>query len=337
MINGHGDDLHQFNCEIKYNFSSNVYYKGCSPLLLKELENKVFKIQNYPSPAAEELNILAANYFNLDKNQFLFSNGATEAFYLIAQCFQDKKAIIVGPTFAEYEDACKINKLAHRFISKEEIFNTNFENNLVFICNPNNPDGSILSLNEIEKLLKSFPQAQFIIDEAYYEFTNATKPAIPLINKYSNIAIVRSLTKTFAMPGLRLGYVISNSTFINNLLQLKMPWSVNSLAIASGEFIFNNYKTLSFNIDELLQETAVFKAQINSINYLKVVNGFTTYFLVELQKGTASQLKKYLIEQHQILVRDATNFTGLKGQFIRVSVQHSTANIQLIKALKAWN
>jgi len=170
MLNGHGDDLHQFDCEIKHNFSSNVYYKGCSPLLLKELESKVVQIQNYPSPAAEELNVLAANYFDLNKNQFLFSNGATEAFYLIAQYFQDRKAIIVGPTFAEYEDACKINKVAHSFISREEIFNTNYEDNLVFICNPNNPDGKILSLQEIERLLKSFPKAHFIIDEAYYEF-----------------------------------------------------------------------------------------------------------------------------------------------------------------------
>jgi threonine-phosphate decarboxylase len=337
MINGHGDDLHQFDCEIKHNFSSNVYYKGCSPLLLKELESKVVQIQNYPSPAAEELNVLAAKYFDLNKNQFLFSNGATESFYLIAQYFQDKKAIIVGPTFAEYEDACKINKVVHSFISREEIFNTNYEDNVVFICNPNNPDGKILNLEEVEDLLKSYPKAHFIIDEAYYEFTNTINSVLSLINQYSNISIVRSLTKTFAMPGLRLGYVISNEKCINNLMKLKMPWSVNSLAIASGEFIFNNYKELTFDIDELIQETAVFKSQINSIDYLNVINGFTTYFLVELQKGTASQLKKYLIDSHQILVRDATNFTGLKGECIRLAVQSPEANSILIKALKEWN
>ena len=337
MINGHGDDLHQFNSEIKYNFSSNVYYKGCSPLLLRELESKVVQIQSYPSPAAEELNVLAANYFSLNKNQFLFTNGATEAFYLIAQHFQYKKAIIVGPTFAEYEDACKINKLPHSFILRDEIFNTNFEDNLVFICNPNNPDGEILSLIEIESLLKLFPKAHFIIDEAYYEFTNATKSVISLVNKYSNIAIVRSLTKTFTMPGLRLGYVISNKNFTSNLLALKMPWSVNSLAIASGEFIFNNYKELTFDIDELIQETTVFKSQINTIDYLNVIKGYTTYFLVELKKGTASELKKYLIEKHQILVRDATNFTCLEGEYIRLAVQFPEANAILIKALKEWN
>ena len=337
MINGHGDDLHQFNCEIKYNFSSNVYYKGCSPLLLKELESRVVQIQNYPSPAARELNVLAANYFDLNENQFLFSNGATEAFYLIAQCFQHREAIIVGPTFAEYEDACKINKLAHRFISREEIFETNYNDNLVFICNPNNPDGKILKVEEIESLLKSFPNAHFIIDEAYYEFTNAVNSVLPLIHQYSNISIVRSLTKTFAMPGLRLGYVISNSEFISNLFALKMPWSVNSLAIASGVFIFNNYKKLTFHIDELLAETAIFKTQVNSIPYLNVMEGYTTYFLVKLLKGTASELKKYLIEKHQILVRDATNFTGLKGECIRLAVQSSKENLALIKALKEWN
>jgi len=337
MINGHGDDLHQFDCEIKHNFSSNVYYKGCSPLLLKELENKVVQIQNYPSPAAEELNVLAAKYFKLNKNQFLFSNGATESFYLIAQYFQDKKAIIVSPTFAEYEDACKINKVGHRFISREDIFNTNYEDNVVFICNPNNPDGKILNIEEVENLLKTYPKAHFIIDEAYYEFTNTINSVLPLINQYSNISIVRSLTKTFAIPGLRLGYVISNGNFIKNLLKLKMPWSVNSLAIASGEFIFNNYKELTFDIDELIQETTVFKSQINSIDYLNVIKGYTTYFLVELEKGTASELKKYLIDSHQILVRDATNFTGLKGECIRLAVQSPEANASLIKALKEWN
>ena len=248
-----------------------------------------------------------------------------------------KKAIIVGPTFAEYEDACKINKLTHSFISREEIFNTNYEDKLVFICNPNNPDGKILSIGEIENLLKSFPKAHFIIDEAYYEFTNAINSVLPLINQYSNITIVRSLTKTFAMPGLRLGYVISNEKFINNLLALKMPWSVNSLAIASGEFIFNNYKELTFDIDELIKETEVLKSEVGSIDYLNVISGYTTYFLVQLQKGTASELKKYLIEKHQILVRDATNFTGLEGEFIRLAVQSPKANAIIIKALKEWN
>ena len=115
MIDGHGDDLYQFEGEIKYNFSSNVYYKGCSPLLLQNLAENLNQIQHYPSPAASELNVLAAQHFNLAENNFLFTNGAVEAFYLIAQYYSGKSATIVGPTFAEYEDACRINKVAYRF------------------------------------------------------------------------------------------------------------------------------------------------------------------------------------------------------------------------------
>lgn len=337
MINGHGDDIHQFKTPIKYNFSSNVYYKGCPTQLLDELKNNVNNIQSYPSPVAQELANLAAKHFNLNPNQFLFSNGATEAFYLICQHYKGKNAIIVGPTFAEYEDACKINNVSFQFIKRNEISTTNYTNCLVFICNPNNPDGKILPIDEIENLLKNFPKAHFVIDEAYYEFTHKPVSSLSLVSKYSNITIVRSLTKTFTMPGLRLGYVVSNKNFISELLQIKMPWSVNSLAIASGKFIFENYNSLSFNVEVLMEETELFKSQLNELDFLKVQEGYTSYFLVELQKGTASKLKEYLVNEHQILIRDATNFTGLKGEYIRLAVQDKLANKTLIKALLQWN
>ena len=207
----------------------------------------------------------------------------------------------------------------------------------MFICNPNNPDGSVLKIEELKDLLNENSNTHFVVDEAYNEFTNAVKSALPLIKKYKNLTIVRSLTKTFAMPGLRLGYMVSGVNFIAEIVKLKMPWSVNSLAIASGEFIFNNYNKLSFDILALLKEVTVFKKAVNQIDYLEVVEGGTTYFLVALKKNKkAAALKKYLVEEHQLLIRDATNFTGLKGEFIRLSVQVEFANNTLLNALKEW-
>ena len=124
---------------------------------------------------------------------------------------------------------------------------------------------------------------------------------------------------------------------IDDLLQLKMPWTVNSRAIEAGKFIFNNYASLSFDLPHLLKETEVFKNEINAIYFLAVVPGNTTYFLVELKKGTASELKNHLISKHQILIRDATNFTGLEGEYVRFSVQSKEANNVLINALKQWH
>ena len=337
MINGHGDDLHQYQVGIKYNFSSNVYYKGCSASLLKTLENSVSQIENYPSPSANELSHLASKHFDLDENQFLFTNGATEAFYLIAQNYRGQSATIVGPTFSEYEDACKINQVKHQFITEAEVKSHQFNSDLAFICNPNNPNGAILKTKEIEQLLNQFPQTHFIIDEAYIEFTNAIESSMPLIASHNNLSIVRSLTKTFAIPGMRLGYLVSNSNFISELLAIKMPWTVNTMAIEAGKYIFENYESLSFDISELLKETEEFKASIDAIDYLEVAPGFTTYFLVKLNKGTASELKKHLAESHQLLIRDATNFTTLQGEYIRLAVQSDFANKTLIRALKKWN
>lgn len=334
MLNGHGDDLHLVKGDIKYNFSSNVYYKGCPEVLLSHISKSIDSIQSYPSPIANELNTLAAEKFKLNENQFLFTNGATEAFYLIAQFFSTKKAAIVAPTFSEYEDSCKIFNLDYSLILKADITNANVD--ILYICNPNNPDGTFFLKNELDFFLKQKPNTTFIIDEAYIEFTNNVESVIPLINNYNNLIIVRSLTKTFTIPGLRLGYIVSNSSNINNLLNLKMPWSVNSIAIKAGEFIFNNYKKLQFNTSELLTEANDFKKQLDLLKGIKVYNSSTPYFLIKLKNKSAKELKYFLIEKHKILIRDATNFSLLTGEHIRLSTQSKEANNKLIDALKEW-
>ncbi|RBW55652.1 pyridoxal phosphate-dependent class II aminotransferase [Tenacibaculum sp. E3R01] len=334
MLNGHGDDLHLIEGEIKHNFSSNVYYKGCPKPLLDEISRNVHRIESYPSPIANELNELAAKKFELHSNQFLFTNGATEAFYLIAQLFSTKKAAIVAPTFAEYEDACSIFKLDYQLISRTEVKDTNAD--LLFICNPNNPTGTIFSKKELELLFKQKPATTFVIDEAYIEFTNNLESVASLTSTHTNLIVVRSLTKTFTIPGLRLGYIISNPSNISKLLPLKMPWSVNVLAIKAGEFIFNNYETLQFNASELLEETSIFKKEFEQVKGIKVCESNTSYFLIELLNRSAKELKKYLIEKHQILIRDATNFNNLEGEHIRLSTQNKAANQLFIQALKEW-
>ena len=334
MLNGHGDDLHLIKGEIKHNFSSNVYYKGCPKPLLDEISRSVKEIQSYPSPIAHELNELAAKKFQLNQDQFLFTNGATEAFYLIAQLFSNKKAAIVAPTFSEYEDACIIYNLDYQLITTREINNTNVD--LLFVCNPNNPTGSLFSKSELERLIKQMPATTFVIDEAYIEFTNKAESVVSLTKTYANLIVVRSLTKTFTIPGLRLGYIVSTSLILSNLLKLKMPWSVNLLAIKAGTFIFKNYEQLQFNTSSLIEETTRFKKDLEQIHGIRVCISNTSYFLVELLDKSAKELKAHLIEKHQILIRDATNFNNLEGEYIRLSTQSNAANQILIQAIKEW-
>ena len=219
-------------------------------------------------------------------------------------------------------------------IFRAELKNTNAD--VIFICNPNNPDGTIFSKNELITFFKEKPETTFVIDEAYIEFTNTIESVVSLTKEYKNLIVVRSLTKTFTIPGLRLGYIVSNILTIKALLAKKMPWSVNSLAIKAGEYIFKNYEIFQFDVTELIEETTVFKKQLELLNGLKVCKSSTSYFLVELLYASAKELKEYLIVKHQILIRDATNFKGLKGEYIRLSTQSKEANNALIQAIKEW-
>ncbi|MCH2225039.1 MAG: aminotransferase class I/II-fold pyridoxal phosphate-dependent enzyme [Crocinitomicaceae bacterium] len=335
MLNGHGDDLHNY-AYIQYNFSSNVYYGGCRPELIRILEKSLDNcVNNYPSPTAEELSVIASEHFGMKSNNFLFFNGATEAFYTIAHFFKGQTATIFGPTFAEYEGSCQVHDIDINWKFRDE-FHQPIDTRVAYVCNPNNPDGQIVSAKDIEAFLIRNKETTLVVDEAYIEFTNTIQSVIRLCEEYVNLIVVRSLTKVFAIPGVRLGYVVSNAKMIADLSAKKMPWSVNALAIRAGEYIFEEYEHLSFYIIDLLQEMKSFLRNLSEIDWLEVYPTNTTYVLIRLKKGTASKLKDYLAREHRVLIRDATNFTGLKGECIRLSLQSEEVNGVLINALNEW-
>jgi len=337
MLKGHGDDLYQYQSPIKYNFSSNVYFGGINNELLLHLKGKINRISNYPSPNAEELTQLTAKHLGVDSQQILFTNGATEAFYLIAQHFKHQNSCIIIPSFAEYEDAATAHDLHIKYIEGSDFLEYSFTEALVFFGNPNNPDGKTYQVCDIENILDRFPKSTFVLDEAYIEFTNVVTTGIPLTRKYPNLIIVRSLTKTFVIPGLRLGYIVSTNEIIQKLTAIKMPWSVNSMAIQAGMYVMKNYEHLLFDIDDLMKRSKDFQSELKEVSWLRVHQSDTNYVLLEMLKSTSATLKDYLVTDHGILIRDANNFRGLSGEHIRLAVQDLKANSQLMKALYSWN
>ncbi|MDB0037970.1 hypothetical protein N9F08_01280, partial [bacterium] len=136
MLNGHGDDLYNYP-EIKYNFSSNVFYKGCSPELIDLLGDKLEScVNNYPSPTGSELSDLAADRYGVPSDHFLFFNGATEAFYTISHLFKGQTATIFAPTFAEYEGSCQVHDIKIQWSFRSD-FDNPINTALAFLCNPN--------------------------------------------------------------------------------------------------------------------------------------------------------------------------------------------------------
>lgn len=335
MILGHGDDRYLFPRDIVADFSSNVYYKGLSIGLVQHLSTQLFRLKNYPEANAQSLQEALAQWHGMVPGQVLATNGATEAFYLVAHAWRGQTATVVIPAFAEYEDACRINDLQVSYLEWPALQeHTIFTTELVFLGNPNNPTGALLSINFLRTLLDNNKQVTFVVDEAYVDFTRDRGSMVGSLEDRPNLVIIKSLTKTYAIPGLRLGYILSSKEIIGRITASKMPWSVNTLAIEAGLYIAANKSALTWQVEDLLRDTEVLMAALRI--HVHVLPTQTNFFLCELVRGTAAELKTYLVEEHGVLIRDAGNFRSLSPKHFRVATQTPEKNALLIKGLNAW-
>jgi threonine-phosphate decarboxylase len=334
MLQGHGDDSYRYNQKIVANFSTNVWYGG-EPAGLKEHIFQQWHVLNkYPEVQAESLAFKISGHHQLPASNILITNGTAESIYLIAQAYAGAATTIIIPAFAEYEDACLMHRHQVQFVNEDAVHpNMPMHKGLFFICNPNNPTGRVFP--QLETLIKANPETLFVIDEAFIEFTVDATSLISLIDTCDNILVLRSLTKAFAIPGLRLGYIAANARLINKLLLCKTPWSVNAFAIAAGHFIFDNYSENELPLIQLFRDKEQFVQQLKQLSFA-IENSHTHYFLAKIPLGTARQLKEYLIDHHGLLIRDASNFRGLSKQHIRIATQTKEKNELLTAALNEW-
>lgn len=334
MLIGHGDDIPN---NLDANFSSNIWYGANNDSLYAYLASHLKHTRNYPEVLPNHLTNCIADYHHVKPENILVTNGATEAIYLIAHTFSKYVTSIISPAFSEYEDACNLYKHSLNFISEPEITGSQyFGCEMVIMGNPNNPTGTAYSFDFIEKLLQNNTNTIFVIDEAYADFTTTETSAIASITKHPHLIIIRSLTKKFCIPGLRLGYIVSGSKNISKIKAYKMPWSVNSLAIAAGEYLITRSEDYQIPLNEWLAETAWLMNEIRALKTFNVYPTQTTYFLCETQQSSAAQLKEYLLKEHALLIRDAANFRGLSPKHFRICTQSRCENELLINALKLW-
>ena len=334
MLNGHGDDIYSYSREIVSNFSSNIYGRQDLTELKSHLCSCLDLIQSYPEPDAHSLAVLLGKKHTIDIDTICVTNGATEAIYLIAQAFRGSKSGIITPTFSEYEDACVINE--HKLSFSASLDKMGKNNELIWMCNPNNPTGSVYRKEHLDKFIMEHPDICFVIDQSYEAFTHKKYVfTAEEASKYKNVILLHSLTKQYAIAGLRLGYITAPTDLIERTKQYRMPWSVNALAVEAGKFLLREDKNY-FNLDNYLAETNRFMTELNNIEGLIVLPTNTHFFLCELINKKASDLKQFLIEEHGILIRDAFNFRGLDEHFFRIATQSPEENDSLVKAIKEW-
>ena len=335
MIKGHGNNPYEIKNPIKIDFSSNIAFNNKSAAIFNHIKEEISCLGNYPDPEATELKEKIAIHNSLSPHTILITNGSAEAFYIVAHLTAASHSAICIPSFAEYEDACrcychKIEYIHYHKIESEEL--SGFDT--LWIGNPNNPDGWITPPEAIYRLCRKYPKTLFVLDEAYIELCNekvvfSGEDGIP-----DNLIIIRSLTKSFGIPGLRLGYIIAQKEIINSMENNRPPWSVNSLALKAGSFIIDNYINLMPDINELCEESLLLQKSLSGIEGIVVTPSKCNFFLAHSSKITSHILKKRLIENCGILIRDASNFRGLSTSHFRIAAQDRKNNIELIQAIR---
>lgn len=337
MIDGHGNDAYRYRGIIG-DFSSNIPYLNHADRLIDYLGGKLDAIKNYPDPYARRLRHLLSTHHGVEEEQILVTNGSAEAFYLLAQHFSGVRTLIPTPSFAEYEDATRLFQHKVEYLPWSQFLEQKaFAKDTIWLAIPNNPDGFLMSTSLLEEKMELSPATYWIVDLAYEHLTGSQQKVSVLHNRYPKLVTVHSLTKTFAMPGLRLGYLIASRELIQALDAYRTPWTVNALAQEAGCYILEHYQALLPDRELLLRESHLWQQRFALIPQLEVTPSETNYFLLRLAQGTASDLKEYLALEYGLLIRDASNFRGLSQQHFRISVQGEKLNQKLLEALIAYH
>ncbi len=333
-------------------FSANTNPLGPSPKALVALRDNLKQISFYPDPASFPLRLIIARKLGISTGNIIIGNGSTELIRLFAEVFIERgdEALIPAPTFGEYEIAVrkaggKINFLkldpAGFCIKADEVVGQfRKRTKILFFCNPNNPTGQLIKRKDMLKIVKEASQRNILvfIDESFMDFVNGNErfTLIRDVRAHPNLFVLRSLTKTFGLPGLRVGYGAGCEEMIELLHRAKTPWNVNVLAQIAAVAALGDDEYMVRARQLIVREREYLSRGFTKFKHLRVFPSDTNFLLLDIRGTgmTATQLKKELL-RYGILIRDCSPFRGLDEYFVRIAVRRRKENARLLKALGA--
>ena len=370
MSNIHGGNIFQFAHEQRIepyeviDFSANINPLGPSQRGLSALEAQLRYISHYPDATNDDVLNTIADTYGMNKNQIVVGNGAAELLYAICRLPGYTGAFVPAPGFSEYKEALEASQIPVRDIYYRlreddngkpyfevpylalETFSAELKGQdgriIVFLGNPNNPDGTLLDKNHIRTLASMLKDANslLVIDESFIDFVgNDTlqdnKYSMrSLVNEFDNIIVVHSFTKFYAVPGLRIGAAFSNPHIIDQLNTFIPTWSVNTLAQAYTQSALNDVEYVNRTKQVLREE------QHYMYNALDAIAGITVYppsanfilFHIEQEGVTADSINEAL-KKHNMIVRNCDSYMGLNSQWVRVAIKDHDNNVRLVDTL----
>lgn len=333
---------------VKIDFSSNVNPLGVSKNVLSSIKKDLGSLSSsYPDPECNDLKKSLSDYLNIHCECINVGNGATEIIHNFARMFARKKVIIPSPSFCEYELASRrmgasifLVPLQNLNLNADQIIEKAKGSDAIFLCNPNNPTG-LLYRKSLKTIIERVDNStKILVDECFIELVNESDrhTMIRNIGEFDNLIILRSLTKSFGLAGLRLGYSVSNSKLAKKLAAGRISWNVNGIAQRAGIVALTD-------LEHLTKARAVVKEERDFmyVNIRKKTQCFVpsksdaNYFLIRLtnNKYSSTEIRDSLLTQSGVLVRDCSTFSRMGSNYIRVAIKNHGENLILINALES--
>lgn len=331
-------------------FAANVNPLGISPKLREQLSTQLDVISSYPERDYRTLRGAIGTYVDADSEHIIVGNGSTELISGVIKSVCPKDAILISPTYSEYEREIHLcgGQLRYFYLEEEKGFVLNpndlfafFQDNtdMVILCNPNNPTSNAVDVETLREILTECKKRNIImmIDETYIEFSDAPVAieAIPLTEEFDNLVVLRGISKFFAAPGLRLGYAVMNNPEIqNNIMEHKDPWTINSLAAKAGEIMFTDEEYIQGTKQFITNEKDKMTKTLTDLNVFKVYPSDSNFLLVKIVSDAFTATELFAeCAKNELMIRDCTNFNGLGSKFIRICMMSEEDNQRLMDAI----
>jgi threonine-phosphate decarboxylase len=353
----HGSDLetiekiYGIKKENIVSFSANVNPLGISPKLKATLSERIDAIMSYPDREYSSLRKRIAEYVRTDMDSILVGNGSTELISLFIQIKHPKKALIIGPTYSEYEREVSLGGGQTRYYRLEEENNFTLDIpqleteltediDLLVICNPNNPTSTSITRNDMRKILDICKQKGIfvMVDETYVEFAEDVLKvtSVPLTVYYNNIIILRGISKFFAAPGLRLGYAIcGNADLLKEMNQRKNPWTINSLAAIAGEIMFADEDYIKETRTLIANERSRVCKVLDNLKNVQYFSPTANFVLVKILREDITSMDIFEASIRKgMMIRDCSTFPFLNNKFIRFCFMTPKLNDALLAVIQ---
>jgi threonine-phosphate decarboxylase len=345
----HGGDVYQLARSLGIDladlldFSANINPLGFPPGLSGAIQEALTEIVHYPDRRCVALRRDLADYHHLTPEDILVGNGSTELIYLVARALKPRRGLIVTPAFSEYEHALSVAGVPVAFQATTESHNFTLHEvfaaqagDLVFLAHPASPSGSLLNPELFLEVVAALDAAgaYLLLDEAFIDFVEEASFKSHL-SRFPRLLILRSLTKFYGIPGIRLGCLLAAPELLAKLAEAQEPWSVNTMAQVIGRACLADKEYMAATRAVIAPERAFLLERLVALPGLTPFPSAVNYLLVKLNRpgATAAHLRQKMLV-HRIAIRDASNFRGLDERFFRIAVRTRQENERLLKALK---